>query len=104
MVQAHSSVPDPLEPLLKGLLSKTFRTTLHRLRGLRALLGGWIEIGVPPGSEHRVHARLEEDMLLLARLDWVGTMLPAPPPCSRLEAGEAPSVLLATALGFGSWV
>jgi len=75
---------------------------LHRLRGLRALLGGWIEIGVPPGSEDRVQGRLEEDMAMLARLDWLGTMLISPPPLERMNAGEAPIVLLAVALGLSS--
>lgn len=94
---------DPaLEPLLRDLLARAFRSTLHRLRGLRALLGGWIEIGVPPGSEGRVRMRLEEDMLLLARLDWLGTMMHYPLPVKRLHAGEAPAVLLASALGLGT--
>lgn len=89
------------EPI-RQLLARAFHSTLHRLRGLRALLGGWIEIGVPPGSEERVRDRLGEDMTLLARLDWLGSMLFLTPPLQRLEAGEAPSVLLAVALGFGS--
>lgn len=94
---------DPsLEPALRDLLARVFRSTLHRLRGLRALLGGWIECGVPPGSEGRVHLRLEEDMLLLARLDWLGSMMNHPLPLKRLEAGEAPAVLLAAALGLGT--
>ena len=66
------------------------------------MLGGWIEIGVPPGSEDRVHSRLEEDMALLARLDWIGSMLIATPPAERMESGEAPTVLLAVALGLSS--
>lgn len=94
---------DPaLEPLLRDLLARAFRSTLHHLRGLRALLGGWIEIGVPPGSEGRVRLRLEEDMILLARLDWLGSMMHHPQPLRRLHAGEAPMVLLAGALGLGT--
>jgi len=69
---------------------------------LRALLGGWIELGVPPGSEDRVRLRLEEDMLLLARLDWLGSMMQHPQPLKRLQAGEAPVALLAAALGLGT--
>jgi hypothetical protein len=94
---------DPsLEPVLRDLLARAFRSTLHRLRGLRALLGGWIECGVPPGAESRVPLRLEEDMILLARLDWIGSMLHHPQPLKLLESGEAPSVLLAAALGLGT--
>jgi len=91
-----------LDSLLRELLARGFRSTLHRLRGLRGLLGGWIELGVPPGSEGRVQMRLEEDMVLLARLDWIGTMLHQAPPLKRLEAGEAPAVLLSAALGLGT--
>lgn len=91
-----------METLLRDLLGKSFHAVLHRLRGLRALLGGWIEIGVPPGSEDRVHSRLEEDMALLARLDWIGSMMITTPPPERMEAGEAPGVLLAVALGISS--
>jgi hypothetical protein len=87
---------------LRFLLARAFRLTLHRLRGLRALMGGWIEIGVPPGSEPRVRTLLEEDMQLLARLDWIGTLLAHAPVAQRLEAGEAPAVLLAAALGVGT--
>lgn len=94
---------DPsFEPILRDLLARAFRSTLHRLRGLRALLGGWVECGVPPGSEGRVRVRLEEDMVLLARLDWLGSMLHHPQPLKLLQAGEAPSVLLAAALGLGT--
>lgn len=96
--------PKPTSPdeLLRALLAKCYRAVLHRLRGLRTLLGGWIEIGVPPGSEDRVRSRLEEDMALLARLDWIGSMLITTPPPERMEAGEAPTVLLAVALGISS--
>lgn len=87
---------------IRSLLARAFRFTLHRLRGLRALMGGWIEIGVPPGSEARVRGLLEEDMSLLARLDWIGTLLSHAPIAKRLEAGEAPAVLLAAALGLGT--
>ena len=41
-------------------------------------------------------------MMLLARLDWVGSMMHHPQPLKRLEAGEAPTVLLAAALGLGT--
>jgi hypothetical protein len=91
-----------LNSIHRDLLHRAFRASLHRLRGLRALLGGWIEIGVPPGSEHRVQPRLEEDMVLLARLDWLGTMMHHAQPPARLHAGEAPQVLLAAALGLGT--
>ena len=91
-----------MEDLLRALLARSFRAVLHRLRGIRGLLGGWVEVGVPPGSEHRVRARLDEDMALLQRLDWLGSMLIHTPPLQRMEAGEAPQVLLAVALGMGS--
>lgn len=91
-----------LEPVLRDLLQRAFRASLHRLRGLRGLFSGWIEIGVPAGSEARVRLKIEEDMILLARLDWLGSMLHHVPPQARLQAGEAPAVLLAAALGLGT--
>lgn len=94
--------PLSLDDLLRALLARSYRAVLHRLRGIRALLGGWVEVGVPPGSEHRVRARLDEDMALLQRLDWIGSMLIHTPPLQRMEAGEAPQVLLAVALGMSS--
>ena len=100
------SLKSPLKPSLddslRALLARSFRAVLHRLRGIRALLGGWVEVGVPPGSEHRVRPRLDEDMALLQRLDWIGSMLIHAPPLQRMEAGEAPQVLLAVALGMSS--
>ncbi len=41
-------------------------------------------------------------MVLLARLDWLGTMMHHAQPPVRLHAGEAPQVLLAAALGLGT--
>lgn len=99
---AHPPQPSPLDEHLRRLVIRAFRTLLHRLRGLRSLLGGWVEVGVPPGSEARVPALLQEDIALLARLDWIGTLLMYPPPLERMEGGEAPTVLLAVALGLGS--
>lgn len=95
--------PDaPPGELVAALVQKAFRRTLHRLRGTGSLLEGWVQIGVPPGSEGAVHARLEEHARLIARLDWLGSLLAIPPPPERLEAGEAPGVLLAAALGHGT--
>jgi len=75
---------------------------LHRLRGVRGLLSGWIEVGVPEGEQGRVHQRLEEDLLLLGRLDWLRSVLHHAPPRQRILLGEAPAVLLACALGIGT--
>lgn len=93
---------DTLEPICRDLCKRALGASLHRLRGLRGLFGGWIEVGVPPGSEDRVRLKLEEDMILMARLDWLGSMLHRMPPRARLRSGEAPAVLLAAALGLGT--
>lgn len=88
-----------LDPLYRALLLRAFRGSLHRLRGLRNLFSGWIEFGLPPGAETRVRIKQEEDAALLARLDWLGTMLSHGATRAQLTGGEAPAILLAAALG-----
>ncbi|MGB0952225.1 MAG: hypothetical protein ACPG31_03290 [Planctomycetota bacterium] len=98
------SIPNPLsrDSNLRDLVDRCFSITLHRLRGVRGLISGWIEIGVPPGEEHRLRERMEEDLQLLARLDWLRSLLHHDPPLERCYGGEAPMVLLAAALGVGT--
>lgn len=91
-----------LEGAFRDLLDSCFSINLHRLRGVRGLLSGWIEIGVPPGEHHRVQVRIDEDLCLLARLDWLRSFLHHTPPRSMVLQGEAPQVLLACALGLGT--
>lgn len=45
---------------------------------------------------------MDEDLLLLARLDWLRSLLHHDPPLERCYGGEAPMVLLAAALGVGT--
>ncbi|MFK5956037.1 MAG: hypothetical protein QM477_06295 [Planctomycetota bacterium] len=90
------------DPLLSDLVDRCFSITLHRLRGVRGLISGWIEIGIPQGEQHRLRERMEEDLALLARLDWLRAVLHHSPPIQRCYGGEAPAVLLATALGVGT--
>lgn len=88
--------------LARDLLDRAMRATLHRLNGIHALLSGWLLIGIPPGQETAVEARLDEDRLLLARLSWLRGVLHAGVRPEVLLAGEAPRVLLAAALGLGT--
>ena len=92
----------PNHPLLGDLVDRCFSITLHRLRGVRGVISGWIEIGIPPGEEHRLNERMDEDLTLLARLDWLRSILHHSPPMQRCYGGEAPQVLLAAALGVGT--
>ena len=95
-------LPQPFQPLLHDLVDRCFSIALHRLRGVRGLISGWIEIGIPEGEEHRLRERMEEDLTLLARLDWLRSILHHSPPIQRCYAGEAPQVLLAAGLGVGT--
>ena len=92
----------PFQPQLRDLVDRCFGITLHRLRGVRGLISGWIEVGIQPGSEHRLKERMEEDLILLGRLDWLRSMLHHTPPMERCFGGEAPAVLLSAALGIGT--
>ena len=89
-------------PELAALLNEAMRATLHRLRGVRGLILGWAMVGVPVSEENKLQNRLDEDLVLLGRLDWLRAMLHQPPTLERLEKGEAPSVLLAAALRLGT--
>lgn len=93
---------EPFGLPFKDLVDRCFSICLHRLRGVRGLLSGWIEIGVPAGEQARVHQRMDEDLLLLGRLDWLRSLLHHAPPRQRVLLGEAPAVLLACALGMGT--
>jgi hypothetical protein len=93
---------EPFGLPFKDLVDRCFSICLHRLRGVRGLLSGWIEIGVPEGEQHRVHQRMDEDLLLLGRLDWLRSLLHHAPPRQRVLLGEAPAVFLACALGMGT--
>lgn len=101
-VSDSNSKPLPQDSSLRDLVDRCFSITLHRLRGVRGLISGWIEIGIPPGEEHRLRDRMEEDLQLLARLDWLRSLLHHDPPLERCYGGEAPMVLLAAALGVGT--
>lgn len=101
MVNPQSEA-DPFGQTFRDLVDHCFSISLHRLRGVRGLLNGWIEIGVPPGEQHRVHQRMDEDLLLLGRIDWLRALLHHSPPRQRVMKGEAPAVFLACALGLGT--
>ena len=91
-----------LQATLHDLVNRCFSITLHRLRGVRGLVHGWLEIGVPETEMPRLRAHMEEDLVLLARLDWLRSFLHHSPPLERCTGGEAPSVFLAAALGLGT--
>lgn len=90
------------EEALRDLLDRAMRAAIHRLRGGRGLLSGWALLGVPKDHESRVKDRLEEDRLLLGRLDWIRGVLRAGPRLEVILAGEAPQVILAAALELGT--
>lgn len=94
--------PTDLDVTLRKLADRAFSATLHRLRGVRGLLHGWSQVGVPIQDLPQLDARFDEDLQLLARLDWLRSLLKQSPPLERLEGGEAPLVLLACAMGHGS--
>jgi len=101
-VSHTAPVSQPFRPLLDELVDRCFSITLHRLRGVRGLISGWIEIGVPEGGRHRLREHMEEDLTLLARLDWLRAFMLHAPPMQRCFSGEAPQVLLAAGLGIGT--
>jgi len=101
-VSSRPLEPFDLETTLRKLADRTFTATLHRLRGVRGLLHGWSQVGVPVQDASQLETRFEEDLNLLSRLDWLRSLLLHQPPLERLEGGEAPMVLLACALGHGT--
>lgn len=91
-----------LSDLGPQLLDRSFRATLHRLRGVRNLLSGWATLGPTENEMPKVSERLEEDRLLLGRLDWIHPYLNQPLLLEFLRKGEAPGVLFAAAMGWGT--
>ncbi len=91
-----------LQESLHDLVDRCFSISLHRLRGVRGLINGWLEIGVPEAEKPKLHSHMEEDLVLLARLDWLRSFLHHNPPLERCVGGEAPTVFLAAALGLGT--
>lgn len=80
-----------------ALLDHAFRATLHRMRGVQALLVGWAEIGAGDGDAPRLKRHYEECGKLLARLEWLHGARALDLGLERLKSGEAPDVLLAAA-------
>lgn len=78
------------------------RATVHRLRGVRGLITGWALIGITDAQKDGLRDRIDEDRVLLGRLDWIREALRVEPEVKTLARGEAPQVLLAAALGFGT--
>lgn len=91
-----------LDRSLQELAGRAFTATLHRLRGVRGLLHGWAQVGVPQQDIDQLEDRFGEDLNLLARLDWLHALVANNLPLERVEGGEAPVVLLAAALGYGT--
>ena len=86
------------EDAVRGaLLDHAFRATLHRLRGVQALLVGWAEIGVVGEEAQRVRVHHEDATRLLARVEWLHGARARDLPLERLVTGESPQVLLAAA-------
>ena len=94
----RSARPFELTDALHGLADRAFRCSLHRLRGVQALLAGWAEIGTGPSDRDRLRKHQEEGHALLARIEWLHGLQGRELPLARLTAGEAPKVLLAAAL------
>ena len=90
------------EDLVRDLLDGATRAALHRLGGVRALLSGWASLGLKADQEPLLRERLQEDRTLLSRLDWIRGVLHAGPRRHVLLHGEAPRVMLAAGLGYGT--
>ena len=95
--------PEPsLEALGRGLLDRCLRAILHRLRGIRTVLNGWLLMGLPDCEKLAVQRLMEEEQGLLDRLDRIRALLHEGPSVETLARGELPAIALAASFSLGT--
>ena len=87
---------------LLALAELGFRTTYHRLRGVRGVVAGWVEIGIPEGQKARILANLAQEQALLLRLEEMHQACVEPLSTADALVGEKPGIFLAAALKLGT--
>jgi hypothetical protein len=87
---------------LRSLAELGFRTTYHRLRGVRGVVAGWIEIGIPEEQKARLLANLAQEQVLLLRLDEMHQACVEAISTSDAIVGSKPEVFLAATLKLGT--
>jgi len=55
--------------LSSALLYRAHRASLHRLRGVIQILGGWATLGTPEPADEKIRVRMQEAHTLSERLD-----------------------------------
>ena len=79
-----------------------FRATYHRLRGVRGVVAGWIEIGIPEEQKSRILSNLAKEQELILRLDEMHQAA-----CGRWNPADAalgvrPAIFLSACLQLGT--
>jgi|MDSW01.2.fsa_nt_gb hypothetical protein len=79
-----------------------FRATYHRLRGVRGVVAGWIEIGIPEEQKPRILSNLAKEQELILRLDEMHQAA-----CGRWNPADAalgvrPAIFLSACLQLGT--
>ncbi len=55
--------------LSSALLHRAHRASLHRLRGVIQILGGWATLGTPEPADEKIRVRLQEAQILSDRMN-----------------------------------
>ncbi|MDP6962838.1 MAG: hypothetical protein QGF46_01585 [Planctomycetota bacterium] len=87
---------------LLSLAELGFRATYHRLRGVRGVVAGWIEIGIPDEQKTRILANLAEEQDLLLRLEEMHKASIHPFSTPDALVGNKPDIFLAASLKLGT--
>ena len=87
---------------LQSLAELGFRTTYHRLRGVRGVVAGWIEIGIPKEQKARILANLAQEQVLLLRLEEMHRACVETISTADAIVGGKPEVFLAATLKLGT--
>ena len=87
---------------LQSLAELGFRATYHRLRGVRGVVAGWIEIGIPDEQKSRILANLAQEQVLLLRLDEMHQACVEALSTSDALVGFKPEIFLAATLKLGT--
>ncbi len=87
---------------LQSLAELGFSTTYHRLRGVRGVVAGWIEIGIPEQQKTRILANLAQEQVLLLRLEEMHQACVEPLSTSDALVGDKPEIFLAATLKLGT--
>jgi hypothetical protein len=90
--------PDNLHSLAK----LGFRTTYHRLCGVRGVIAGWIEIGIPEEQQARLLVNLAQEQELFLRLDVMHQACIETLSTYDAMRGDKPEIFLAAALKLGT--